>query len=536
MLDPAAGRAAADAAQPRGARASAVGASPQGPPVAGRWRRVRRPRTMGCDEKSARGLARRRPLAAGAGRRCWRRSSSRSASAKRSAGRSWSGPIQRQLAKTLDRRSSSAPSRRARPGVRIGLLGSVRVQRRVARDRRAGLEHGAAHAAGPRRRLKLGYLDLWRAWHGGRCTSPRSRRRRSTRVLERRADGRASWQFGPKKDHRRRARSRGALPTFGTACASATATWSTTTRSCRPASTRASRSATAAGRRRHAHLAGRRAPPRAAASGAVAPAASDAGIVIRAGGAAARRLGPGRAREPRAEGESGLRLKATGQYRKLPVRIDLRTAGVLGFLAEGARGRGAAPVAARLDRPGRPELRRQHAPTRSHFAGAEGPLQPGRAVAGRGRRSARHHPADDAAVQDRTASSPRTAGLWKAVFDVGHASARAVSTAPSPTTRGARCRCSSGRLGGSRLVLADLGPAVGTPAQGSGAKETTGRSGARHPRQEVRPAVAAGDGRQRARRHRHVRPRHRRHRAAAAGAASTSCSPTACSRSPTSRA
>ena len=56
-----------------------------------------------------------------------------------------------------------------------------------------------------------------------------------------------------------------------------------------------------------------------------------------------------------APGESGLRLKAVGQYRQLPVRIDLGTAGVLGFLGEGADAQRAAAVAAR-DRSAATEL------------------------------------------------------------------------------------------------------------------------------------------------------------------------------------
>ncbi len=73
-----------------------------------------------------------------------------------------------------------------------------------------------------------------------------------------------------------------------------------------------------------------------ARSGAASAAASDArGIVIRAGGAAGAASAPTAESVRLAEGESGLRLKAIGHYRKLPVRIDLRTAGVLGFFDDG---------------------------------------------------------------------------------------------------------------------------------------------------------------------------------------------------------
>ena len=85
---------------------------------------------------------------------------------------------------------------------------------------------------------------------------------------------------------------------------------------------------------------------------------------MRAGGAASARRPPTASRL--APGESGLRLKAIGQYRKLPVRIDLRTAGVLGFLAEGAEADGAAAAPAR-DRSAAPtsSFDGTHAPIRS---------------------------------------------------------------------------------------------------------------------------------------------------------------------------
>src|SRR4029079_9788876 len=78
----------------------------------------------------------------------------------------------------------------------------------------------------------------------------------------------------------------------------------------------------------------------AAAGSASAPARALAsspasGIFIRAGGVAGG--GPATAESVRLRpDERGLRLKATGQYRDLPVRIDLRTSGVLAFLGDRA--------------------------------------------------------------------------------------------------------------------------------------------------------------------------------------------------------
>ena len=55
---------------------------------------------------------------------------------------------------------------------------------------------------------------------------------------------------------------------------------------------------------------------------------------MRAGGAA-KGASAAAAAVALAPGERGLRLNAFGQYRKLPVRIEVRTSGVLGLLVEG---------------------------------------------------------------------------------------------------------------------------------------------------------------------------------------------------------
>src|SRR5450755_154365 len=123
------------------------------------------------------------------------------------------GPVQRQLARTLDRRvvfGSEADT----SGVRIGLIGSVR----VTAD---SIEIGApgwsatphmllAHDA----RLKLGYLDLWQAWRGGPLHVKELEARELDGILERMPDGRASWQFGKKKTTDESEKPT-ALPTFG---------------------------------------------------------------------------------------------------------------------------------------------------------------------------------------------------------------------------------------------------------------------------------------------------------------------------------
>ena len=123
------------------------------------------------------------------------------------------GPVQRQLAKTLDRRIVFGADPAA-SGVRIGLLGSVRVQA-------ASIEIGApAWSSAPHMllareaSLKLGYLDLWRAWRGGPLRIAALEAAEIDAALERMADGRASWQFAANKDKKVDAEAT-PLPTFG---------------------------------------------------------------------------------------------------------------------------------------------------------------------------------------------------------------------------------------------------------------------------------------------------------------------------------
>lgn len=105
--------------------------------------------------------------------------------------------IQRWLAQTLDRKVQLADDAGAQPRIKIRLLGSLRIQAPY-------LEIGApAWSKAPhmlRARdayLKLGYVDLWRA-HRGEPLRIRVLQAASVDGnVERLADGRASWQFGP---------------------------------------------------------------------------------------------------------------------------------------------------------------------------------------------------------------------------------------------------------------------------------------------------------------------------------------------------
>ncbi len=379
------------------------------------------------------------------------------------------GPIQRQLSRTLDRPVVFGNDPKTASGVRIGLIGSLRVQA-------DSLEIGSpswspaphmllAHGV----HLKLGYLDLWRAWRGEPLHVESLEASDLDGILQRQADGRASWQFGDRKTTDE-SKKPSALPTFGTlrvgdghvlyvdeilpADIDARFALSDGSRDT-PAALAASSSSDASAR----------AASDAAAS-APANTASGAGIFIRAGGAAGA---PAPAeRVTLAKGESGLRLKANGQYRKLPVRVELRTAGVLGFLAEGKEAQ-AQPLSLRATI-GRADLSFDGSTTDPlHFAALKGKFSlagPSLAAAG-----------DPLGITLPTTPPFKTSGwlvkdegLWKAVFDSAAIGSSHLNGAFTYDTR-RKVPLLSGRIGGSRLVLADLGPAVGTPSQPSGARK-----------------------------------------------------------------
>jgi len=107
-------------------------------------------------------------------------------------------PVQRWLAHTLDRKVEFSTDPATQPQVKIRLLGSLRVHA-------AYIEIGApAWSKAPHMlqardaTIKLSYADLWRARRGEPL---RIRALNAASVdghVERLADGRASWQFGPR--------------------------------------------------------------------------------------------------------------------------------------------------------------------------------------------------------------------------------------------------------------------------------------------------------------------------------------------------
>jgi len=386
------------------------------------------------------------------------------------------GPIQHRLEAMLDRRVVLGGDAQPASGVRIGLLGSVRV--------RAGSIEIGAPAWSPtphtllarEANLKLGYVDLWRAWHGAPLRIASLDAASLDAFLERRADGRASWQFGKKKDEQAD-RAEASLPTFGRlAVGDGHVLYVDEVLPAGIDARFALSEGSAPGGEASARLpAG---ASSAASDSASAPSASAAaasgGIVIRAGGAAGNatvadsvRLGPG---------ESGLRLKAVGQYRQLPVRVDLGTAGVLGFFAEGAESR-AQPVS----------LRALIARTRLSFDGTT--LDPLHFTGLKGRFKlagpSLGNVGDVLGITLPTTPPFDTHGtlvkdgvVWKAVFESASIGSSRLDGAFTYDKR-PKVPLLSGRLGGSRVLLADLGPTIGTPPPGSGEAKSAAASGGR---------------------------------------------------------
>ena len=388
-------------------------------------------------------------------------------------------PLQHELASVLDRRVEFAgDDAKGGKGVRIGLLGSVRV-------RADSIEIGApSWSAAPHTLLardadlKLGYLDLWHAWHGAPLHIKELQAASLDAQLERRADGRASWQFGTRKTPSDNATP--SLPTFGRLAvgdghvlyadgilpAEIEARFSLSDGSGPVASPAASVPAAAS-----------EAGAGASASAArPAEGAASSGIFIRAGGAAGAASQASAESVRLAPGERGFRLRAFGHYKQLPVRVDLRTAGVLGFIGAGAESQ-AQPLSLRA-LIGRAEVSFDGSTLDPlHFTGLKGRFD----LAG----------ASLAAVGDALGitlpNTPpfKTHGalvkdgeVWKAVFDSATIGSSRLDGAFTYDKR-QKVPLLAGRLGGSRLLLADLGPAVGTPPPGSGAAKAAASSNGR---------------------------------------------------------
>ncbi len=376
-------------------------------------------------------------------------------------------PVQSWLSKTLDRGVEFGPEAGSDDArTRVGLFGSVRVQApriEIAAPVWSQAPHTLlAHDAS----LTLGYADLWRVWRGQPLHVRLLEAGELDVRLEREADGRASWQFG-KTPQAEPSDKPTALPSFGTLrvrsghliLADAVA----------PAAIDA-RFALSDGQRSGSTSAAGAAPATASAPSPAQAASSPGGIAIRAGGKATGAGAADSAPVTLAPGEAGLTLKGSGSYRKQPVRIDLRTAGVLELLAEG-KDAVAQPVRL-LASIGRAELSFNGSTTDPlHFAGLRGSFSlAGPSLAAVGDPLGITLPATPAFRARGTLVKDAT--LWNAVVDDARIGSSLLSGAFTYDTRRA-VPLLAGRLGGARLLLSDLGPAVGAPTGGDGAAKVT---------------------------------------------------------------
>src|SRR5664279_2147687 len=227
-------------------------------------------------------------------------------------------PVEQWLARTLDRRVVFSGGTAGESGVRIRLLGSVRVSASTIEIGAPGWSQAPHMLLARDANLQLGYIDLWRAWQGAPLHVRNLEAAELDAALERQADGRASWQFG-KKVAADASTQPSALPSFGQL---RVGDGHLTYRDAILPSDIDARFALSDG----SGDAGAAAAMPASSGTAESVAPADSGIVVRAGGAAHAASAVAQ-RVTLAADESGLRLKAVGLYRKLPVRVDLRTAG-----------------------------------------------------------------------------------------------------------------------------------------------------------------------------------------------------------------
>ena len=356
-------------------------------------------------------------------------------------------PMQRWLGTALERTVSFSEDAGAEPKVSIHLLGGIELKAAYLRIGAPPWSAAPYMLLARDSHLTLGYADLWRAHRGEPLRIRSLRAARLDGRFERLADGRASWQFGKKTNVPDTSKQATPMPVFGRLQVDAGAV------SYRDALLAAEVDATfslvdgaslatvAAAAPVAGSGAGSAAAPVAAVAASNAPAGTLAGPL-----AGTLALAP------------GLQLKATGSYRKLPIKIDLRTTGVLPVLADDAAVQ-ALPVSidARIGRAS--VVFKGTATDALHLTALRGHfIVQGPSLAAVG---------DPINVTLPTTGPFRTEGwlakqgvVWNAVLDQMSLGSSHLAGAFTYDPRPA-LPLLSGRLTGSRLALADLGPAVG---------------------------------------------------------------------------
>ncbi len=336
-------------------------------------------------------------------------------------------PVQRWLGETLARRVSfgagagAGAGAASDPKVRIRLLGAIR----ISADH---LEIGApAWSRAPHMlladdaRLTLGYADLWRASRGERLRIRLLRAARLDAHIERRADGRASWRFGASSDTPDSAGAPTHAPRFD--------------RLQFDAGTLAYRDALMA-----------------------LDLDATYSLVDRSNVSAAE-LAP-------ATTTARLQFAAEGTYRQQPLHIELKTSGVLPVIADDATPP-ELPVALALRVGGARLTFEGSVADALHLGALKGRFSvqgPSLAAVG-----------DPLHVTLPTTGPFRAEGLvakqgpvWNTLIERATIGSSRLAGAFSYDPRAGRPML-AGRLTGSTLLLADLGPAVGAPARKSAA-------------------------------------------------------------------
>jgi uncharacterized protein involved in outer membrane biogenesis len=347
-------------------------------------------------------------------------------------------PLQRRLTAALHREVSLAPEGSGRAQARIHLLGGLHI---AAQRLRIGAPEWSKE---PHMLLAndatvgLRYGDLWRAYRGGTLHIDSIRAQGLDVALERLADGRSSWQFKPEAESK-------PPPSFGTLEVSDGAL-----------------------RYRDVVLDAAVDAHFTLVDGSGRPAeAAEEGSALAASAPSSPRASASAARTPVASGSAkGLRVVANGRYRGFPLKAELQSSGILPFIADDAT---VLAVPVTLDATiGRARLVFKGTTTDAlHFGGMKGAFTlagPSLAAVG-----------DPLGVTLPTTPSFRTAGriakegeVWNAVFDSGQIGSSRLSGAFT-FDAGRKLPLLSGRLGGSRLLLADLGPTIGAGATLTGA-------------------------------------------------------------------
>ena len=358
------------------------------------------------------------------------------------------GPLQRALSSALERpvmlasrtgpspasASASAPAVDSDAGTRIRFFGGLTLRSPRLEIGAPAWSRAAHMLVVERGSVDLRYIDLWRARNGGPLRIKRLQAERLDAILERRADGRASWQFASKPKDKTDVSEDHAVPRFDRLEVDE-ATF---------------------------HYADE--PLKADVKGRFS---------LREGGASAPTTGA----ESAEKAPGGLRADASGTYKGHPLKVTLRSVGVLPWIAD--------ETAAALH----PLTVDVHAgPARFSFDGAATDLP---TLSGLGGKVLLSGPSL-AAVGDLfgvtlpTTNAFRAVGVlqkekqtWNVRVDEAAIGASRLHAALRYDA-GRKVPLLAGRVGGSKLALVDLGPTIGTESKAAGQPAPTPRAATDH--------------------------------------------------------